>query len=566
MCKLLHILFFFVPLTIAMSCGRGVDNRLVIADSLMWTNPDSSLAILNAIDRDSLSSDENLAYHALLLTQAQFRVDYAIPSDSLISMAVEHFSDNNNRERYTRALLYKGAYYEVHDNPVEAMKWYKQAEYNADSTDYRNLAQIYLRMGMLYYNNYASNNLDLEKIKRALYYYRALNDKTMTMFCVGIAGNLCRESKGKEAVKYLTQAKGMAIDLNDTTSYYYYLNELSMAYFLDSLFVEAKDAAMECVNNTTPTKAMLFNAANAYAALGNPDSAKFYLAKIDTVGMSDYDRMMEAYAKGHIHSAESQEKESLYYQNLGTAISDTIKAKSHRESIYETETTINNDLNHKRDRNFSKYKFLMEIVVAFFLIVIILTIIHSLFKNRKYKALVNELNTNQYYASLLVSETKFAYEQLGEEQHKSTALMQEYRLQQKNLEFLNQYFNSFNSLLNNSYKMKREDFFREFEGIIKEASGDEHYWDIIIDVADKKSDGLISQFINNENLLSKNEKKILCLVCLGYNNDAIATSTGSTKDSIKTLKSRIRKKINTDTDENLDAYVKRFVSQKNATS
>ena len=46
-----------------MSCSRGVDKRLVLADTLMWTRPDSSLAILEAINRDSLQGEENLAYY-----------------------------------------------------------------------------------------------------------------------------------------------------------------------------------------------------------------------------------------------------------------------------------------------------------------------------------------------------------------------------------------------------------------------------------------------------------------------------------------------------------------------
>ena len=191
--KLLYISLLAVLLSAAMSCSRSVDKRLVLADTLMWTNPDSSLAILSAINRDSLKGEENLAYHSLLLTQARFRVDYHdYPSDSLINTALDYFSDNHNREHYTRSLLYKGAYYEERSNPVEAIKWYKQAEDNADATDYRNLAQINMRLGMLYYNNYASNNLDLEKFKKAEYYYKKLRDKRMTMVATSYVANLYR--------------------------------------------------------------------------------------------------------------------------------------------------------------------------------------------------------------------------------------------------------------------------------------------------------------------------------------------------------------------------------------
>lgn len=172
--KLLYISLALMLMVCFMSCSHSVDKRLVLADTLMWTNPDSSLAILERINRDSLQGEENRAYHALLITQAQFRCNGNCTSDSLINIALDYYSDNHNRELYTRSLLYKGSFYEVHDNPIEAIKCYKNAEDNADSTDYRNLAQINFRMGMLYYNNYASNNLDLNKFKMAVHYYEIL--------------------------------------------------------------------------------------------------------------------------------------------------------------------------------------------------------------------------------------------------------------------------------------------------------------------------------------------------------------------------------------------------------
>ncbi len=149
--KLLYISLLAILLSAAISCNRSVDKRLVLADSLMWVNPDSSLAILTAINRDSLQGDENQAYYALLFTQAQFRCNGNCSSDSLINFALDYYSDNHNQEHYTRSLIYKGSYYEERDNPVEAIKWYKQAEDNADTTDYRNLAQINMRLGVLYY-------------------------------------------------------------------------------------------------------------------------------------------------------------------------------------------------------------------------------------------------------------------------------------------------------------------------------------------------------------------------------------------------------------------------------
>ena len=502
----LYILLTILLITFVMGCSRSVDKRLVLADTLMWTYPDSSLAILEAINRDSLQGEENLAYYALLLTQAQFRCNIPLTSDTLISKAVDYYSDNHNREHYTRALLYKGGAYEDMGDPVEAIKWYKLAENNADNIDYRNLAQLSLRMGKLYYNNYASNNLDLEKFEKALYYYERLGDRPMIMFCLGIAGNLCRESQKKKAIKYLTQAQIMAIEMRDTASSYSYLNELSMAYFLDSLFLDAKNASVKCVNGTNPSNAMLFNAANAYAALGMPDSAKILLARVDTVAMSDYDRMMMAFANGYIHNAQGHEKEALFYQNLGTRISDAIKAKSQRNLIFEKEAQMDSELKYKKDKHFSEQKTFFFLIIAV-LIVFLITLITNLFcKDQKFKNLVKELNNNQFYVKELIKDTNIAYDKLNQEKQKNSLLQHNYKSQQDNVDFLNQYFNSFNALLNKSYDVKRADFIKELENIIAQASANDHYWDIIFDVADKKSAGPVFRNEPHKSLLGDFDK------------------------------------------------------------
>ena len=89
----IELIFLLLTTTVA-SCTHHAHNRLALADTLMWTNPDSSLAILSHINNDSLTSDEDRAYHALLLTQAQFRCNGNCSSDSLINFALDYYSDN----------------------------------------------------------------------------------------------------------------------------------------------------------------------------------------------------------------------------------------------------------------------------------------------------------------------------------------------------------------------------------------------------------------------------------------------------------------------------------------
>ena len=68
---------------------RTSDYRLKMADAIMNSTPDSALALLKTINRDSL--DEELqAWHALLYTKATDKCYRPIADDSLISRAVDY--------------------------------------------------------------------------------------------------------------------------------------------------------------------------------------------------------------------------------------------------------------------------------------------------------------------------------------------------------------------------------------------------------------------------------------------------------------------------------------------
>ena len=111
-------------------CGDAhrYDARLAAADSLMRTDPDSALAIVGAVDRDSLADEGDRAYRDLLLTQARYRCYVTATSDSDINRALAYYrSHSGEREKLTRAYIYKGAVMEELGHPDSAMHYYKTA-------------------------------------------------------------------------------------------------------------------------------------------------------------------------------------------------------------------------------------------------------------------------------------------------------------------------------------------------------------------------------------------------------------------------------------------------------
>lgn len=546
--KILYILFVFITLSVVMSCSRSVDKRLVLADTLMWINPDSSLAILNAINRYSLQGDENLAYHALLLTQAQFRCNIPLTSETLISKAVDYYSDNHNREHYTRALLYKGGAYEDMGNPVEAIKWYKQAENNADSTDYRNLAQINFRMGKLYYINYASNNLDLEKFKKALKYYKILKDERMIMISLSHIGNIYRASNVTEAIKYLNEAKKIALEINDTASYYNQLNELSMAYYFDSLYIEAKDAAIDCINNVDETtNAMLFNAANAYSELNMPDSALFYLKQTSIDNTNQYDRMMYAFALSKIYKAQNQESDYLKYDKLGNSISDSITLQSGRNQIFAVEDKMDSSFKISKQERISYMRIILFSVSIVVFLITFAYISNVWFLRRKFKKLLKNTEENKRLTKTMLDDYKSINSKHSSDDN---ALI---------INYLQDHFSSLNQLIEKSSELAYKDFLNFFNKNALKTGNNENFWKSSRMLADERSGNLVTELENNSHL-TESELRVISLICLGYKNDAIAACTGTNKDSVKSKKTRIKNKIRTSMQ--LDSFIMQEIRKR----
>ena len=390
--KLLYILFIMLILSSVMSCGRGVDKRLVLADTLMWTNPDSSLAILEAINRDSLQGEENLAYYALLLTQAQFRCNIPLTSDTLISKAVDYYSDNHNREHYTRSLLYKGGAFEDMNRPVDAMHYYKQAEENADNIDYQNLAQINFRMGMLYYNSYISTGEDISKFKKALSYYRNLSRKENELMCILYIGSKLRVSNDSKTVDFLKKANKLAVELKDTTSIVNTMQNLSRYYLYDSCYFEAHKTAQLCISQYPNhiTEDLILDEARACAKLGKTDSASIYISLVKSPIIYDVSHVYRLYTLADIALAKGDNMQYIKNKRIADSICDIVQIKRDSLKLPQAENIFNEQKIQQTNSKKELFKLVISFLVCFIVIAIIVFVWVYYKKNKEWKNLLEE--------------------------------------------------------------------------------------------------------------------------------------------------------------------------------
>ena len=522
-------------LSSVMSCSRGVDKRLVLADTLMWTNPDSSLAILEAINRDSLQGEENLAYYALLLTQAQFRCNIPLTSDTLISKAVDYYSDNHNREHYTRSLLYKGGAFEDMNRPVDAMHYYKQAEENADTTDYRNLAQLNMRMGVLYYKNFISTGEDISKFKKALLYYCKLRQKQNELLCLLYIGGKMRVSSDPQSVAFLMRAKKLAIELQDTTSIVNAMQFMSRHFLYDSCYVKAHAIAQECLSSYPNhiTEDIILDEARIYAKLGKIDSALMYMNLAKTDNEYDITQVYKLYTLADIALARGDNKQYAINKRLADSICDVAQIKRDSMRLTQAEAGFN-----ERTLVRAKSKNDIFIKLSLVLIAVLVSLAFALVFNNKKK-----------------KEWKFLLEE-----HKNAnveLIRRNVEMSNVNLECKNAIFDlmkQIDSWVKQTQSLPRDVFANKFVASfvlgkkkkdIRIENGD--FWTNINSLADVTFGNELNMLQEKYPKLSKDDIYIIALKYLGFSYITIAVCMGyKDKSYVNKKKDRIPKKLGLD--------------------
>ena len=99
------ILIFLLCLTGFISCSKQVNNQdIALASSLVETDTNKSFDILNSIDVNNLSQNDEAKYR-LVLSRIYERKSIVLKNDSIIAPAVEYFKQSGDNENLAQALF-----------------------------------------------------------------------------------------------------------------------------------------------------------------------------------------------------------------------------------------------------------------------------------------------------------------------------------------------------------------------------------------------------------------------------------------------------------------------------
>ena len=353
--------------------------------------PDSALALVQAVDPASLTREGDRAYRDLLLTQARYRCYITATSDSDINRALAYYRRHDGeREKLTRAYIYKGAVMEELGHPDSAMLYYKHAEATAAPTDYFNLGYSKMRIAQLYLYQLSQDSAAIIRLKDAINNFIILNDTNYLIQCYGKLGAICGVRYPDSTEYYLSTAIQLAQDFNPQKQYTFKSKLAGFKLFYDKDYKNANILAMDVLRNGkdySDERQFYYYASLSYIKMGLLDSARYIFnltpAPVDKVdSMNHYDILsaLEA-AKPQPTSSEANAVKSANY---------TIDILSHsrEKELLASEIEFEKQKVEKFNSRLIKHNnsFIFLLLFVSILLTILFLVVYSLRKklNRQY--------------------------------------------------------------------------------------------------------------------------------------------------------------------------------------
>lgn len=334
------ILALTLLLLIGCRHNRAVSPRLVELDSLIAVAPDSAAALLEAIPSDSLTTPENLAYHALLLTQAKYKAYLPFGEGALdtINMAARYYNDGHNLEKNTRSILYKGCVFEDQQRLDSAIYYYKAAEDLAiQSGDTYHRGYALLRMASLFQSKYALKEA-INCFRSSLSCAQAIRNDYDALYALQELANLYQTIKIDSAFFFSERAIDLSLQM-DSAEYDYCLSTLASCYLIKQQYRQCIDNARQAISMASNRESVFRSchwAAQAYAHLSMVDSGAYYF-QLAPPPLDKADSVLFLTTKSYI------DRDSVIIQNQFGNMADTlvcfedIVALDHVLKSYENE-------------------------------------------------------------------------------------------------------------------------------------------------------------------------------------------------------------------------------------
>ena len=563
--------------------------ELAKAEAMMYRYPDSALHILQGIQPDIPSENEQYATWALLMTQAQYK-NQIEQSDSLINIAYSYFTKHDNAQRKALALYYKGILCHESHHAEDALSFYLEATTEIEKTnDYQLGFLINSEVGLMYLYR-KLNDYAMEYFEKAHHNAELSDNQTYIAFSfIYIARAFSQKKQYNKAIEYYEKAIKIGQVNNYPTILASAMNETSFLFLKTGENKKALQYAKDCIK-IKKTDQRIFSLGDTYRYLKMYDSAYFYLNQA-CLSPNIHTARSAYQALYYISQEEKDYKKAVEYSNKLWFYQDSIGKTDRNKALIEMQEKYDQQkiINENNLSQIKKDRIIRNVLIALIILSFIIAITNYLYQRKivSQKQEISEKEEKIRYFTMkihenetLINRNKMRIEELTIQMEGSLEIKEQWKEQNKirqeiqqqnetlkleNNKLQNHISNYAQSLKEkskeleamehlseeNQYLHKREAFLCNqlinqtelFNKLKTTKYIDDQLWQEIKEKIDLLFDNYTKRLYHQIPSLTDGDIQICCLIKLRFSNGDIANMLAISPTSVSKRKLRLKERI-----------------------
>ena len=442
------------------------------AESLLKSDPDSSLILLDSIAVPDNLSDKLLARWCMLYGRVADTLYTDLPYVQQLLRAQAYYEDHGTKQEQAKIGLYLGRSYVEDKENEKAMKVYLQAlDIALRCEDYNQAGYICSYMGDLY-DFEGDYLLGKDKYKEAESYFRKAGNMRSSAFALQDIGRMYAFSDSLDiALTFLLKADTIIVEVGDSSDIGTIYNGIGNIYnMLDNKELAKlylwKDINMSDFDDAPSYRTL----AGIYIEEGDFKNARICLEKASVPSFNDMTRFSVLYGYSLLEKAEGNWEKAWFYLDEYNSASDSILTIRNRENIIKMEKEYEHlkiSLENMRLRS-DKQTYLIYLIISVSILLILLWVFQIRIDRKNKRLLKQEID-------------------LSNKSNELFRLRDNLRIKQDRLEALSIQLSEKNEKLNELDS--REKLEKEYEQIKKEEET------VVLRIAERRKDLFLSSAI-----------------------------------------------------------------------
>lgn len=363
------------------SCNRHSSEWEAVnrVETYIEEKPDSALAVLQDIDRNSLAGRAERAKYALLLSMAQDKNFIDKIDFETLQPAIDYYQHHGTATDKLRMRYYQGRIYTNRGDNANAMICFNRALHEGqESDDVLTKARTHFALANMYNVLYKKDRA-IEENKNAAEYFKQAGRLDSYVNClIRIINGYTVKSDWEEAERYLRMCRAMLDSVGIKGKRDFYANNLIYAVY-NGEKEEIIPALTEYLENVPSETSDWLGIASAYSAIN--EDRKAYTAIQNYKLTTNARQNMRYYAiLAQVYEAMNNPEKALDAYRSYLSTSDSISLATFEQDVAFVERTYNLELDMMKEReakNRTKFLTVIFALVFVFTVVVICIWVHS---------------------------------------------------------------------------------------------------------------------------------------------------------------------------------------------